>query len=493
MDPKHRISVNFATPRELRIIPGVGDKMAEAIVEMRLRNSNVTASLLSSILRKRLPEDVLACLDFRPNPNFAATDEQQDDGYGAVSLDYEDGYKAQLTEEIKREIENRLWPESSNIPKERGTVGGPEASSVPLTRRGAVHGPEAFFVPWTKPVYKMSTAMQEDPIHQDTVFPKEKTKKHKDDKSQSPKVRRKLNLEECSDESEGAEKKHRSTKLKTEHKSTKQKISAEDDTRKHSNKLQLLEKSDKFSDKDKYSLSKEKKKQKKSAVHSKKHRQETSSSSSSEDSGSDSDVVKKKSQKKSVLHTLPKQLQYDGKSNWLHFKHKFIKYAKSSDWTAEECLDCLSWCLTGKAADFCATLMERKRHLSYRKLMKRLDDRFIDRELPSSAQVRFQQATQKKEESLEDWADRVLTLSGKAFKELPEKYSNQQAVARFCQGLNDAEAGLCVCMGKPSSMGDALNEIKLYQHTKDAIYGHRKERTVSSRVTAEDLEDGLEA
>ena len=94
MDPEHKISVNFATPRELRIISGVGDKMAEAIVEMRLQNSNVTASLLSSILRKRLPEDVLACLDFRPNPYFAAADEQQDDGYGAVSLDYEDSYKA---------------------------------------------------------------------------------------------------------------------------------------------------------------------------------------------------------------------------------------------------------------------------------------------------------------------------------------------------------------------------------------------------------------
>ena len=187
------------------------------------------------------------------------------------------------------------------------------------------------------------------------------------------------------------------------------------------------------------------------------------------------------------------QLQYDGKSNWLHFKRKFTKYAKSSDWTAEECFNCLRWCLTGKAADFCATLMERTKHLSNRKLLKRLDYRFVDRELPASAQVRFQQATQKKEETLEDWADRVLNLSGKAFKELPEKYSKQQAVARFYQGLNDAEAGLCVCMRKPSSMGDALNEIKLYQHTKDAISGHRKERTDSSRVTGEDLEDGLEA
>ena len=79
----------------------------------------------------------------------------------------------------------------------------------------------------------------------------------------------------------------------------------------------------------------------------------------------------------------------------------------------------------------------------------------------------------------------MLTLSGKAFKELPEKYSNQQAVAKFCQGLNDAEAGLYVSMRKPSRMGDALNEIKLYQHTKDAIYGHRKDQKVSSRVTAE--------
>ena len=129
-----------------------------------------------------------------------------------------------------------------------------------------------------------------------------------------------------------------------------------------------------------------------SAVPSKKHRHETSSSSLSEDSSSDSDskyvTKKKKSQNKSTLRTLTKQLQYDGKSNWLPFKHRFTKYAESSDWTAEECLGC------------------------------------------------FNRQPRKKEASLEDWADIVLTLS---FKEMPEKYSNQQGVARFCHGLNDAE------------------------------------------------------
>ena len=79
---------------------------------------------------------------FQRNPYFAAADEQQDDGYGAVSLDYEDGSKAQWTEEdmfrwqIKREIKNRLWPESSMIPKERGAVGGPEAIAVPWSTQG---------------------------------------------------------------------------------------------------------------------------------------------------------------------------------------------------------------------------------------------------------------------------------------------------------------------------------------------------------------------
>ena len=148
-------------------IPGIGEKLAEAIVEVRLWPGNVINHLLSSIVRKRLPEDLLACLDFRPNPYFAAADEQQDDGYGADSLDYKDGSKAQWTEEdiyrsqIKHEIKSRLWPESSTIQKERGAFGGPEAISVP----------------WTTPVYKTATGMQEILFIQIQSFQNKKNKK----------------------------------------------------------------------------------------------------------------------------------------------------------------------------------------------------------------------------------------------------------------------------------------------------------------------------
>ena len=86
--------------------------------------------------------------------------------------------------------------------------------------------------------------------------------------------------------------------------------------------------------------------------------------------------------------------------------------------------------------------MERNEHLTYGRLMCRLKKNGI-KELAETAQARFRQATQASGESLEDWADRILTLATKAFKRLPEHYSSKQAVIRFCEGLLDGEAG-CV-------------------------------------------------
>ena len=73
-------------------------------------------------------------------------------------------------------------------------------------------------------------------------------------------------------------------------------------------------------------------------------------------------------------------------------------------------------------------------------------------------------------ERLEDWADRIMTLATRAFKDLPEQYSNSQAVVRFCQGLTDKEASHHVCMQEPKSMEQALNGIKWYQYVHQSIY-----------------------
>ena len=216
-------------------------------------------------------------------------------------------------------------------------------------------------------------------------------------------------------------------------------------------------------------------------------RKKSSSDSSSSSTDSDDEFNirakhrshHKKSKKRggtALLRLLPKNLSYDGKTNWLAFKQKFTRYATACEWTSEECLNCLCWCLTDKAADFYAILMERNEHLTYRRLMSRLEKRFGVKELAETAQARFQQATQASGESLEDWADRVLTLATKAFKTLPEHYSSKQAVVRFCEGLLDREAGLRVGMDKPANIEQAINSVRWYQHLQQSVYGKSSKR-----------------
>ena len=124
----------------------------------------------------------------------------------------------------------------------------------------------------------------------------------------------------------------------------------------------------------------------------------------------------------------------------------------------------------GKAADFYAILLEQKHTLNYRQLLNKLESRFGAKELPATAQGLFQHATQAPRETLEDWADRIMTLATRAFKDLAEHYSNSQAVVRFCQGLTDKEAGHHVCIQEPKSMEQALNGIKWYQYVHQSMY-----------------------
>ncbi|KAH3818426.1 hypothetical protein DPMN_120050 [Dreissena polymorpha] len=112
-----------------------------------------------------------------------------------------------------------------------------------------------------------------------------------------------------------------------------------------------------------------------------------------------------KQQDRDVLTKLPKSLLYDGQSNWFVFQTKFERYARVQDWSDAECADCLGWCLTGKAVDFYALLTEGRGTVLYAELMQRLEERFGAKELPATAQGRFQVAHQASGESLEDWSD----------------------------------------------------------------------------------------
>ncbi|MEW8548560.1 MAG: hypothetical protein AB2693_34090 [Candidatus Thiodiazotropha sp.] len=175
---------------------------------------------------------------------------------------------------------------------------------------------------------------------------------------------------------------------------------------------------------------------------------------------------------------IPKSLLYDGTSNWQAFKAKFARYAEAQGWTAKTCKDYLCWCLEGKASEFYTLLIERDPNMEYFDLMRKLEKRFGFKDLPETAQVQFMQAKQTPDEKLEEWADRVLSLATRAFKNLPDEHMYQQAIMRLCQGANDKDAGQYAANLRPKTMEDALDRFRWYQHNNAAIFGRQSRRDI---------------
>ena len=95
-----------------------------------------------------------------------------------------------------------------------------------------------------------------------------------------------------------------------------------------------------------------------------------------------------------VSGAFSKDLRYEGKSNWRSFKLKFNRFTEDCDWTKEECLDGLIWCLTGPALDYDTLISDSCATMTYSQVLKKLSDRFGEHELPETAQAAFSQATQ---------------------------------------------------------------------------------------------------
>ena len=189
----------------------------------------------------------------------------------------------------------------------------------------------------------------------------------------------------------------------------------------------------------------------------------------------------------------PKALRFDGKTNWLSFKKKFNSYRKVMKWSETESKDYLMWSLEGKALDFFTITSDIEKY-SFRRIIKKLEARFGVKELTETSKVQFQQASQRPDESLEDWADRVMTLATPAFVDLPEDHLKQEAIAKFSQGCCDKDAGKHACFEHPSTMEEALNLVKHHQYISQAVEGKqsKKGNDVSVNAVQSTSEDRIE-
>ena len=73
---------------------------------------------------------------------------------------------------------------------------------------------------------------------------------------------------------------------------------------------------------------------------------------------------------------------------------------------------------------------------------RQLRKRFDRAELPETAQLRLHAMRQDAAESVEAWAERVMTTALVAYPNLPDEFIDHQVVTRFCHGLESKEAGI---------------------------------------------------
>ncbi|MCG7869673.1 MAG: zinc finger domain-containing protein, partial [Candidatus Thiodiazotropha taylori] len=174
---------------------------------------------------------------------------------------------------------------------------------------------------------------------------------------------------------------------------------------------------------------------------------------------------------------LPKSLYFDpSKTTWEAFYLKFHNYARDKRWTSEDCKSNLMYVLEGKAAEFFASLHEREPNLPFYDVVSRMETRFAFRELQETSQLEFLNCNQKKDEKVEEWADRVLTLATKAYRNLPDDHIQRQAVMRFCHGSYDKNAGMHAANKMPSRMEEAITCVKWFQYNHLIFQDKSRER-----------------
>ena len=141
--------------------------------------------------------------------------------------------------------------------------------------------------------------------------------------------------------------------------------------------------------------------------------------------------------RRTVGSDIPKCIRYNGKPKLSTFFLMYDRYACSCGWSPQQKTDNLIWCFEGIATDFYVKLLRRNPTISYANVVAKFENRFEFSELVGTSIVQLNAATQDGQESLEQWADRVVDLAEKAYRNLPDEYIQEQSVIKFCSGLRN--------------------------------------------------------
>ncbi|MCG8044734.1 MAG: hypothetical protein N0E48_03455 [Candidatus Thiodiazotropha endolucinida] len=169
----------------------------------------------------------------------------------------------------------------------------------------------------------------------------------------------------------------------------------------------------------------------------------------------------------------PKMERFSGdpsKLSWNAFIAKFSRTAIRRDWSEDKKLDRLFDCLTDKALEYANRSVNRD---DYNELKKELALRFDMRDAPVAARQQLHVIKQSDEETLEDFLQRVLTITMDGYQKTDTDTVQQIATESFLRGCKYKEAAMVVMNESVSTIQDACRRVKTIMANKKAIGGGR--------------------
>ena len=181
------------------------------------------------------------------------------------------------------------------------------------------------------------------------------------------------------------------------------------------------------------------------------------SSSSSEGSRSPSAGVSGRRRRKSP--PLPKPQMFSGKAGeWNSFIFQFAKTARYYGWNQHDKADRLLASLLGKAVDFIRK-KPRKVQDDYRTLRDTLDQRFGKLEHTTAARRQLSYVRQEEGESIEDFADRILTKVNEAYPGIDSEMEQDLAKEAFLRGCQNRSAAYAAAEKDLDALEEVQNSV----------------------------------
>ena len=137
---------------------------------------------------------------------------------------------------------------------------------------------------------------------------------------------------------------------------------------------------------------------------------------------------------------MPKLPYFDGQTSWKTFMNTFELYSKANGWNVQIKFDAIQLCMRDKAVDFLRSQQKLGKCQDYDSLVEKLKKRFERQQDPFIKRSEFLSLQQTHEESIEEWADRVLELGLEAFDQLSDESREEELVRKFSMGCSDKDS-----------------------------------------------------